>query len=85
MSIKRAYPNVSLTSNVEAFGLLFGRRPLQSSDSPTLGLLSGRKPCTLLDSLMPMSGNAGQSGGLGNFVQLFKQNFQEVHIAFEMW
>ena len=46
-------------------------------------LLFGRKPRTSLDSVVPLSEETGQSGGLDNFVERRKQNLLEVHFALE--
>ena len=43
----------------------------------------GRKPSTSLDSLVLLSKETGQSGGLDNFVERRKQNLREVLLALE--
>ena len=46
-------------------------------------LLFGRKPRTPLDSLVPLSAETEQSGGLDNFVERREQNLREVRLALE--
>lgn len=46
-------------------------------------LLFGRKPRTSLDSLVPLSEETDQSGGLDNFVERRRQNLREVRLALE--
>ena len=47
-------------------------------------LMFGRKPRTSLDSLMPLSEETRESGGLDNFVEPRKQNLHEVRLALGM-
>ena len=46
-------------------------------------LLSGRKPRTSLDPLVPLSAETEQSVGLDNFVERRKQKLREVRLALE--
>ena len=46
-------------------------------------LLFGRKPRTSLESLIPLSAETEQSGGLKNFVERRKQNLREIRFALE--
>ena len=46
-------------------------------------LMFGRKPRTSLDSLVPLSEEAGQSGGLDNALKQRKQGLRGVRLAFE--